>query len=45
MEEEYQRQLAEEEARQARITQGKENIDAAFAGYGDDFYRELQQII
>jgi len=38
MEEEYQRQLAEEEARQGRITQGKENIDAAFAGYGDDFY-------
>lgn len=41
MEEEYQRQLAEEEARQARITQGKENIDAAFAGYGDDFYRGI----
>ena len=39
MEEEYQRQLAEEEARQARIEQGKENIDAAFAGYDDDFYR------
>jgi len=38
MEAEYQRQLAEEEARQGRITQGKENIDAAFAGYGDDFY-------
>ena len=41
MEEEYQRQLAEEEARQGRITQGKENIDAAFAGYGDDFYRGI----
>ena len=38
MEEEYQRQLAEEEARQGRITQGKENIDAAFAGYGDVFF-------
>lgn len=41
MEAEYQRQLAEEEARQGRITQGKENIDAAFAGYGDDFYSNI----
>jgi len=40
MEEEYQRQLAEEEARQGRITQGKENIDAAFAGYDDSFFNK-----
>jgi hypothetical protein len=38
MEAEYQRQLAEEEARQGRVTQGKENIDAAFVGYDDAFY-------
>ncbi len=38
MEQEYQRQQAEEEARQGRIKQGKENIDAAFAGYDDAFY-------
>lgn len=35
---EYERQLAEEEARQGRVTEGKANIDAAFSGYGDDFY-------
>ena len=40
MEEEYQRQLAEEEARQARITEGKANIDEAFAGYDDKFYAD-----
>jgi hypothetical protein len=40
MEEEYQRQLAEEEARQGRITQGKDNIDAAFSGYNDQFYAD-----
>lgn len=36
--EEYERQRAEEEARQARIQQGKQEIDAAFAGYDDNFY-------
>lgn len=36
--EEYERQRAEEEARQARIEQGKQEIDSAFAGYDDAFY-------
>tara|TARA_B100000212_G_scaffold18769_1_gene12604 strand:- start:10450 stop:11067 length:618 start_codon:yes stop_codon:yes gene_type:complete len=38
--EEYERQKAEEEARQARITEGKAAIDKAFAGYDDDFYAQ-----
>ena len=38
LKEEYARQNAEEEARQGRITQGKANIDNAFAGYDDNFY-------
>lgn len=38
--EEYERQRAEEEARQARITEGKAKIDEAFAGYDDQFYAD-----
>tara|TARA_B100001287_G_scaffold107686_1_gene90691 strand:- start:5370 stop:5990 length:621 start_codon:yes stop_codon:yes gene_type:complete len=37
---EYERQLAEEAARQARITEGKENIEKAFAGFDDKFYND-----
>ena len=36
--EEYERQRAEEEARQGRITEGKKSIDDAFVGYDDAFY-------
>lgn len=35
---EYERQRAEEEARQGRITEGKAAIENAFAGYDDAFY-------
>ena len=35
---EYERQRAEEEARQNRIAQGKQEIENAFLGYDDDFY-------
>ena len=38
LKDEYARQRAEEEARQGRITEGKAAIDAAMAGYDDDFY-------
>ena len=38
LKDEYARQRAEEEARQARITEGKTAIDAAMSGYDDDFY-------
>ena len=38
LQEEYERQRAEEEARQGRITEGKAAIDAAFSGYDDAFY-------
>tara|TARA_R110000764_G_scaffold5859_5_gene22737 strand:+ start:1418 stop:2035 length:618 start_codon:yes stop_codon:yes gene_type:complete len=38
LQEEYERQGAEEAARQGRITAGKANIDNAFAGYDDAFY-------
>lgn len=31
-----------EEARQARITQGRTNIDEAFSGFNDDFYTGYQ---
>ena len=37
LQEEYERQAAEEAARQGRITAGKANIDNAFAGYDDEF--------
>jgi hypothetical protein len=32
----------EEEARQARITQGQASIDQAFGGFNDDFYNKYQ---
>lgn len=40
---EYERQRAEEEARQGRIAQGKTEIDNAFAGYDDQFYLDRAQ--
>lgn len=41
--EQYEKQAAEEAARQARITEGKEAINSAFAGYDDTFYNERAQ--
>jgi len=38
LKQEYERQRAEEEARQGRIEEGKKEIDAAFSGYDDQFY-------
>ena len=41
--EQYEQQKAEEAARQARITEGKDAISTAFAGYDDQFYADRAQ--